>query len=268
MSARRAIDWRWIRTSRIREAVPTLVFRKFHEIGSVRQVALWFRDERIELPTVAYGPRGRIVEWHLPRYNSVHRLLTNPVYAGAYVFGRTVSQVRVESGRKVVRRGVRRSQDEWGVLTGESHMTFPLAIWLAAWRSGGFQLMGFSAGAVPWKSLLHALRKSLTHARTRVRHHLHEVLIIALCTMLCGGEDCSDMALFGEAKEPFLRQFLRLRHGIPSHDTFSRVFRRLDPAPFRACFVRFTERFAAALLGVVAIDGKTLRRSFDRAAGK
>ena len=101
-----------------------------------------------------------------------------------------------------------------------------------------------------------------------VRHDLHEVLIIALCTMLCGGEDCSDMALFGEAKEPFLRQFLRLRHGIPSHDTFSRLFRRLDPAPFQACFVRFMERFAATLKGVIAIDGKTLRRSFDRAAGK
>ena len=105
---------------RVREAV-TLVFRKFDEIGSVRQVALWFRDERIQLPTVAYGPRGRIVEWHLPRYNSVHRLLTNPVYADAYVFGRTVSQVRVESGRKVVRRGVRRSQDEWGVLIRGHH---------------------------------------------------------------------------------------------------------------------------------------------------
>jgi predicted transposase YbfD/YdcC len=101
-----------------------------------------------------------------------------------------------------------------------------------------------------------------------VRHDLHEVLIIALCTMLCGGEDCSDMALFGAAKEPFLRQFLRLRHGIPSHDTFSRLFRRLDPAPFQACFVRFMERFAATLPGVVAIDGKTLRRSFDRASGK
>jgi predicted transposase YbfD/YdcC len=101
-----------------------------------------------------------------------------------------------------------------------------------------------------------------------VRHDLHEVLIIALCTMLCGGEDCSDMALFGEAKEPFLRQFLRLRHGIPSHDTFSRLFRRLDPAPFQACFIRFMERFAETLKGVIAIDGKTLRRSFDRAAGK
>jgi predicted transposase YbfD/YdcC len=100
------------------------------------------------------------------------------------------------------------------------------------------------------------------------RHDLHEILMIALCTVLCGGEDCSDMALFGRAKEPFLRQFLRLRHGIPSHDTFSRVFRLLDPAQFHACFVTFMRRFAAPLAGVVAVDGKTLRRSFDRAAGR
>ena len=66
-----------------------------------------------------------------------------------------------------------------------------------------------------------------------VRHNLHEVLMIALCTMLCGGEDCSDMEVFGRAKRPFLRQFLRLKHGIPSHDTFSRVFRQLDPKPFQ-----------------------------------
>ena len=100
------------------------------------------------------------------------------------------------------------------------------------------------------------------------RHDLHELLLIALCTMLTGGKDCSDMALFGEIKAPFLRQFLRLRHGIPSHDTFSRVFRLLDPAPFEACFTRFMQRFAEGLQGVVAIDRKTLRRSFDRAAGQ
>jgi predicted transposase YbfD/YdcC len=100
------------------------------------------------------------------------------------------------------------------------------------------------------------------------RHDLHEILIIALCAVLCGGEDCSDMALFGRAKEPFLRQFLRLRHGIPSHDTFSRIFRLLDPAQFHACFLRFMQRFTQALEGVVALDGKTLRRSFDRAAGR
>jgi len=100
------------------------------------------------------------------------------------------------------------------------------------------------------------------------RHDLHELLLIALCTILTGGKDCSDMALFGELKEPFLRRFLRLRHGIPSHDTFSRVFRLLDPAPFEVCFTRFMQRFAETLQGVVAIDGKTLRRSFDRAAGQ
>jgi len=51
-----------------------------------------------------------------------------------------------------------------------------------------------------------------------VRHNLHEILMIALCTMLCGGEDCSDMELFGDAKEPFLRQFLSLRHGVGALD--------------------------------------------------
>lgn len=98
------------------------------------------------------------------------------------------------------------------------------------------------------------------------RHDLHEILVIALCTMLCGGENCSDMALFGRAKEAFLRQFLRLRHGIPSHDTFSRVFRRLDPVQFHACFLCFMEDFATAARGVIAINGKALRHSFDRAA--
>jgi hypothetical protein len=76
------------------------------------------------------------------------------------------------------------------------------------------------------------------------------------------------MEVFGRAKRPFLRQFLRLKHGIPSHDTFSRVFRQLDPKPFQACFVRFMERFAQGLGGVIAVDGKSLRGSFDRASGK
>jgi DDE_Tnp_1-associated len=74
--------------------------------------------------------------------------------------------------------------------------------------------------------------------------------------------------LFGRAKEPLLRQFLRLRHGIPSHDTFSRVFRLLDPAQFGACLIEFMRHFAQVSPGVVALDGKTLRRSFDRAAVK
>jgi DDE_Tnp_1-associated/Transposase DDE domain len=92
--------------------------------------------------------------------------------------------------------------------------------------------------------------------------------MIAFCTMLCGGEDCSDMATFGCAKEVFLRQFLRLPCGSPSHDTFGRVFRLLDPARFQACFLRFINDFTQAAQGVVAVDGKTLCRSFDHASGK
>jgi len=98
------------------------------------------------------------------------------------------------------------------------------------------------------------------------RHLLHEILVIALCSVVCGGESCADMALFGRAKRDFLQQFLVLPHGIPSHDTFSRLFRLLDPARFQAWFIGFMRRFAEACQGVVAVDGKTMRRSFDRAA--
>jgi predicted transposase YbfD/YdcC len=100
------------------------------------------------------------------------------------------------------------------------------------------------------------------------RHLLLEILLIALCTLLSGGASCADMALFGRAKRAFLAEFLTLRHGVPSHDTFSRVFRLLDPVKFGACFTAFMRRFAATCQGgVVALDGKTLRRSFDRASG-
>jgi excisionase family DNA binding protein len=105
---------------RIRESVH-LAFSKFADFGSVRQVALWLTDEGIKMPVIVHGPQGRIVEWRLPRYNTIHRLLTNPVYAGAYVFGRTGSQVRVEAGRKAIKRGMRREQDAWEVLIRDHH---------------------------------------------------------------------------------------------------------------------------------------------------
>jgi DNA invertase Pin-like site-specific DNA recombinase len=73
---------------RIQEAL-ALVFRKFAEMQTVRQVHLWFRQERLSLPAVSYCPDGRQVEWKLPVYNTIHHILTNPIYAGAYVFGRT-----------------------------------------------------------------------------------------------------------------------------------------------------------------------------------
>jgi len=99
-------------------------------------------------------------------------------------------------------------------------------------------------------------------------HDFHELLLIALCTVLCGGQSAVDMGLFVRAKEPFLRGFLTLANGLPSHDTFSRLFRLLDPVQFQAAFQRFMARFAEPCQGVVAIDGKVLRRSFDQASGK
>jgi predicted transposase YbfD/YdcC len=99
-------------------------------------------------------------------------------------------------------------------------------------------------------------------------HDFHTLLIIALCTVLCGGQGAVDMALFAEAKQPFLREFLDLKNGPPSHDTFSRLFRRLDPDQFRASFQRFMAAFSEACQGVIAVDGKVLRRSFDRASGQ
>ena len=76
------------------------------------------------------------------------------------------------------------------------------------------------------------------------------------------------MARFAAAKEPFLRGFLKLKNGLPSHDTFSRLFRLLNPEQFGAAFQWFMARFSEAVQGVVSIDGKVVRRSFDRASSK
>lgn len=99
-------------------------------------------------------------------------------------------------------------------------------------------------------------------------HDFHELLMSALCTVLCGGQGAVAMARFAESKETLLRSFLKLENGVPSHDTFSRLFRHLDPARFGAVFQRFIAKFADTVQGVVAIDGKVLRRSFDRASSK
>ena len=99
------------------------------------------------------------------------------------------------------------------------------------------------------------------------RHDLHEMLAIALLSTLCGGEGCVDMELFGRAKEAFLRRFMRLEHGIPSHDAFSNLFRMLDPDGLHDVLRRLARGWAEALGGdVVAVDGKALRRSFDDAS--
>jgi predicted transposase YbfD/YdcC len=100
------------------------------------------------------------------------------------------------------------------------------------------------------------------------QHDLLEILVIALAAVLCGAKGPTDMALFGRSKEKVLRQFLRLEHGVPSHDTFGRVLRALDPNAFEQGFRRFMAAFAKAngikLTGVVALDGKALRGAYER----
>jgi DNA invertase Pin-like site-specific DNA recombinase len=98
-----------------------LVFSKFAEFQSARQVHVWLRDQGIELPAKSHDADGRCIVWKLPLYNTVYNILTNPVYAGAYAFGRTMSKVIVENGRKRVRRGLRRSQTDWDVLLKDQH---------------------------------------------------------------------------------------------------------------------------------------------------
>lgn len=96
------------------------------------------------------------------------------------------------------------------------------------------------------------------------RHDFLEVIFVALAASLCGAEDCTEMALFARAKLDVLRQVVKLDHGAPSHDTFSRVFRMIAPEPFEAAFAAFMMAFGGALQGVVAIDGKALRGAYAR----
>ena len=95
------------------------------------------------------------------------------------------------------------------------------------------------------------------------RHDFREILVIAVCAMLSDADSFEDIALWGRLKADWLRRFLVLQNGIPSQDTFLRVFRVLDPKQFEAVFRRWVGGIVGALDGMVAVDGKTLRRSAD-----
>jgi len=104
--------------------------------------------------------------------------------------------------------------------------------------------------------------------RTKL-HLLLDILVMAICAVICGADSWVEMEAYGRAKEKWLRQFLALPNGIPSHDTFARVIARLKPEELQECFLRWMQAVSEVTQGeVVAIDGKTLRRSFDRAVGK
>jgi len=100
-------------------------------------------------------------------------------------------------------------------------------------------------------------------------HRLLDIVVIAICAAICGADGWTDVELFGRAKHDWLKGFLELPHGIPSHDTFGRVFALVDAEEFEACFRAWIQAVEKLTDGqIVAIDGKTLRRSHDRAVGK
>lgn len=101
---------------------------------------------------------------------------------------------------------------------------------------------------------------------SNAQHPLVEIIFIALAATLCGAQHCTEMEQFGRSKEVLLRQVLELKHGIPSHDTFSTVFRALSPQAFEAALARFTKAFNRRLgkPRTIAIDGKALRGAYRR----
>lgn len=104
----------------------------------------------------------------------------------------------------------------------------------------------------------------------RTRHHLLiEIVTIAICAVLCGAEAWTEVEDFGKVKKKWLRRFLKLPKGIPSHDTFGRVFAALDAEEFQRCFLEWVQSVATLTAGqVIAIDGKTLRRSHNQSKDK
>ena len=104
-----------------------------------------------------------------------------------------------------------------------------------------------------------------------LRHRLVDVLVLGFCGVLCGCEDFVEVEAFARSKEDFFRRFLELPHGIPAHDTFRRVFQAVSPQALQDCLIRWLKGVRQAARPaegeVIAVDGKTLRRTFDRAQG-
>jgi DNA invertase Pin-like site-specific DNA recombinase len=105
---------------RVQEAIRG-VFRKFLELGSARQVLLWYRQEGVLMPSAVRGSGGTSVTWRLPIYRTIHNILTNPTYAGAFTYGRRQSKTRVVAGRARKTSGHRVPQDQWRVLIRDHH---------------------------------------------------------------------------------------------------------------------------------------------------
>jgi hypothetical protein len=117
-----------------------------------------------------------------------------------------------------------------------------------------------------WKRFL---RRWRTHASSEpALHRLRDIIIIAICGVICGADGWVGIEEFGKAKQAWLTDRLDLPNGIPSHDTFGRVFALIDPKQFEASFLQWIQAISPAIKGVIAIDGKTSRGTHDQQAGK
>jgi excisionase family DNA binding protein len=102
-----------------------LVFDKFAELHSIRQVLLWFRQEEVLVPTISHSRGKRAIEWKAPVYHTLYHILTNPVYAGSYAYGRRTTRVTIEGGRKrIVRESLQRDWKKWNVLIHDHHEAY------------------------------------------------------------------------------------------------------------------------------------------------
>ena len=108
---------------RVQQAIQ-LVFRKMTELGSIRQVLLWFRQENISLPSFPHDSAERKMVWKLPGYASLHSMLTNPIYAGAYVYGRRETRTKIVDGHARKSAGHRKPQSGWRVLIKDHHPSY------------------------------------------------------------------------------------------------------------------------------------------------
>lgn len=122
------------------------------------------------------------------------------------------------------------------------------------------------ADDIPFAKHLDCIRDPRRH---NTRHMLHDMLVVALCALISGADSWTQVAEYGRSKIDWFNQFLKLPNGMPSHDTFGRVFARLDPKGFQSFFTGWVQELANSLKGkTVAIDGKTLRGSHDKTNGK
>ena len=105
---------------RIQEVID-LVFTKFRQYGTMRRVYKWFLDAKLEVPVVSNGRGQRTIQWRLPSTNTILKILNNPIYAGAYAYGRTKTEVTFEDGRKRLKKGIRKEPKDWDVLILDHH---------------------------------------------------------------------------------------------------------------------------------------------------